>query len=115
PMVDLRRVSIELHDGDDNDVRVRLRAGDDIPGSIDAGVILAWTLVLWVEEQESYRLTAVLVGDEWTVSLLDVETGAETEFDDDPDVDGDELELEFSRDLVPRLAGPFTWAALASI
>lgn len=109
--MDIREMNLELEDDDDNDVRIRYRMGADVPESIDEGTVLAWNLIIWVEDEESYRVEAVLDGEEWRITLFDILNGEESMLDDDPDIDDEELEIEFLRDRVERLRGPFTWAA----
>lgn len=112
PFVDLRTVEVDFDDEDE--IEIRFITTDDVPETIDPGIILRWTLVVWLDDAENYRLTAVLEGDQWTVLLLDIISGDEIELDIDPDLDDQELTLELPREVPERLLGPFTWAALAS-
>lgn len=112
-VVDLREVNLELTGDDDNELRVRFTVGEDVLGSVDDGTALTWALILWVEDEEQYRLEATLEGDAWQMLLVDLVNDEEIELDGDPDVDGDELEITLSRDLIERITGTFTWAAWA--
>ena len=112
PLADLQAVELEVND---DNLQVRFFAGDDIPRNLDAGMIVAWTLVIWIEDQETYRISATLEGNQTTIGVLDVETGEELAFPDDPDTNDEELEIELQLNLLERLVGPFTWAAMSMI
>lgn len=110
PLVDLQAAELELNE---DNLQVRFFAGDDIPNEVDAGTILAWTLLIWVDDQVSYGVSAVLENDQWTTILVDIETGEELAFPDDPEIDGEELQIELPLNLFERLTGPFAWAAMS--
>lgn len=112
PLADLRAVELEVND---DNVQVRFFAGDDIPENLDDGTIIAWTLVIWIEDQEIYRIGATLEGNETTISVLEVETGEELAFPDDPDTNDEEFEIELPLNLLEQLRGPFAWAAMSMI
>lgn len=112
PFVDLRAVEVDFDDEDE--IEVRFFMSDDVPETIDPGIIVRWTLVVWLDDAENYRLTTTLEGEEWRVLLLDITNGEELELDIEPDLDDDELVLALPRNVPERLIGPFTWAAMAS-
>lgn len=112
PLIDLQAVELEVND---DNVQVRFFAGDDIPANLDDGVIVAWTLVIWIEDQETYRISATLEGDQTTIGVLDVETGDALAFPDDPATNDEELEIELPLNQLERLAGPFAWAGMSMI
>jgi len=112
PFIDLRAVELDL---DSDDLEIMFVANDDIPEAIDPGVIVTWTLVIWIDDVENYRIVTELDGDEWTITVIDVTTGEEFIVDEDEDIDDEELTVEIPRSLLERLTGPFTWAAMAMI
>lgn len=112
PFVDI--LAVELDFDDDDEVEIRFFMNDDVPESIDPGIVLSWTLVVWLDDVESYRLRTMLEGDEWTVTLMDLNMGEQVDLDIEPDIDDNELTLELPRNLPERLIGPFTWAAMVS-
>ena len=107
-------VAVLLEPGD-RTLRVRFVAGEDIPGSLDAGVIATWTLVIWIDDQEIYRIGATLEGEEMLITVLDVQTGQELGYPEDPDSGDEELEVELPLNLLEQLTGPFSWAAMSTI
>jgi hypothetical protein len=112
PFIDLRVIEIGL---DSDDLEITYEANDDIPEAVDPGVVVTWTLVIWIEDVENYRVVTELDGDEWTVTVIDVTTGDEFIVDNAEDISDEELIVEIPRALLDRLTGPFTWAAMTMI
>ena len=112
PYIDLRVIEIDL---DSDDLEITYEANNDIPEAVDPGVVVTWTLVIWIEDVENYRVVTELDGDEWTVTVVDVITGDEFIVDNAEDVVDEELIVQIPRSLLDRLTGPFTWAAMTMI
>jgi hypothetical protein len=112
PFIDLRAIEIDL---DSDGLEIGFIANDDIPETIDPGVVVTWILVIWSEDVENYRVVTELDGDEWTTTVIDVTTGEESIVDNAEDIDDEDLLIEVPRSLLERLNEPFTWAAMAMI
>jgi hypothetical protein len=72
---------------------------------------VTWSLHLFDNAGRTYTVTVQPFGSEFFTGVLDWDSGEQTELPGDPEVDGDAIEFEVPAQLLPRVDGPFTWAA----
>jgi hypothetical protein len=105
PAADITAVSL-ASDGDTLTARMELAGpvGDDL-------YTVTWSLHLFDDGDRTYTVTVQPFGREFFTGVLDWDTGEQTPLPEDPVVDGDVVGFDVPADLLPRVDGPFTWAA----
>jgi hypothetical protein len=105
PAADITAVSLSS-DGSTLTATMELAGpvGDDL-------YTVTWSLHLFDDSDRTYTVTVQPFGSEFFTGVLDWDTGEQTPLPEDPVVESGVLRFEVPAALLPRVDGPFTWAA----
>lgn len=77
---------------------------------LDDGSRLAWVISIWQDEQPLYQLTVALDGRDWSIYVLDADTGDRAHFRL-ASLYVDRVEAPFPAHVLTKITGPFAWQA----